>query len=172
MAWEQRRSTVESLIATGMLERVPPNLDAARSLVQVAERHLASALALAQSDIVLAYDALHGANRKALTAILLAQGLRPTRAGGHIAVYDAVRAQLEPPLGRDLSALPPGPAHAECGPLRRDARCRGRRRSGRPPRLPEDRRHRRPRHQPDATLLTRQACRARRARRSTPATSR
>jgi len=67
MAWEQRRSTVESLIATGMLERVPPNLDAARSLVQVAERHLASALALAQSDTVLAYlayDALHGANRK------------------------------------------------------------------------------------------------------------
>jgi hypothetical protein len=53
---------------------------------------------------VLAYDALHGANRKALTAILLAQGLRPTRAGGHIAVYDAVHAQLEPPLGRDLSA--------------------------------------------------------------------
>jgi len=50
-----------------------------------------------------AYDALHGANRKALTAILLAQGLRPTRTGGHIAVYDAVHAQLEPPLGRDLA---------------------------------------------------------------------
>lgn len=32
------------------------------------------------------------------------QGLRPTRAGGHIAVYDAVLAQLNPPLGRELAA--------------------------------------------------------------------
>ena len=104
MAWEQGRATVENLIKTGMLERVPPNVDAARSLVEVAETHLASALMLAGSDTVLAYDALHGANRKALTPILLAQGLRPTREGGHIAVYDAVHAQLEPPLGRDLSA--------------------------------------------------------------------
>jgi len=103
MAWEQGRATVENPIKTGMLERVPPNLDAAQSLVEVAEAHLASALTLAETDTVLAYDALHGANRKALTAILLAQGLRPTRAGGHIAVYDAVHAQLEPPLGRDLA---------------------------------------------------------------------
>lgn len=29
--------------------------------------------------------------------------MRPTRAGGHIAVYGAVHAQLDPPLGRDLS---------------------------------------------------------------------
>ncbi|HZL07416.1 MAG TPA: hypothetical protein VFE45_18710, partial [Coriobacteriia bacterium] len=101
---EQGRATVENLIRAGMLERVPPNLPAARSLVDVAETHLASALTLAETDTVLAYDALHGANRKALTAILLAQGLRPTRAGGHIAVYDAVHAQLEPPLGRDLAA--------------------------------------------------------------------
>ncbi|HZL01659.1 MAG TPA: hypothetical protein VFC48_00870, partial [Cellulomonas sp.] len=103
MAWEQGRATVENLIKTGMLERVPPNLSAAQSLVEVAVTHLASALTLAETDTVLAYDALHGANRKALTAILLAQGLRPTRAGGHIAVYDAVHAQLEPPLGRDLA---------------------------------------------------------------------
>lgn len=103
MAWEQGRAVVESLIRTGMLEQVPPNLDAAQSLVDVAETHLASALTLADTDTVLAYDALHGANRKALTAILLAQGLRPTRAGGHIALYDAVLAQLDPPLGRDLA---------------------------------------------------------------------
>ena len=101
MAWEQGRATVENLIKTGMLERVPPNLSAAQSLVEVAETHLASALTLAETDTVLAYDALHGANRKALTTILLAQGLRPTRSGGHIAVDDAVHAQLEPPLGRD-----------------------------------------------------------------------
>jgi hypothetical protein len=71
MAWEQGRAIVESLITTGVLERVPPNLSAAQSLVEVAETHLASALTLAETDTVLAYDALH--------------------------------AQLEPPLGRDLS---------------------------------------------------------------------
>ena len=54
MAWEQGRATVENLIKTGMLERVPPNVDAARSLVAVAETHLASALMLAGSDTVLA----------------------------------------------------------------------------------------------------------------------
>ncbi|CAN5187582.1 hypothetical protein BH11ACT1_BH11ACT1_32010 [soil metagenome] len=103
MSWEQGRSTIEDMLRKGTLERVPPSIDAAQSLLEVAERHLASALVLADNDVVLAYDALHGANRKALTAILVAQGLRPTRAGGHIAVYEAVHAQLEPPLGRDLA---------------------------------------------------------------------
>jgi hypothetical protein len=46
----------------------------------------------------LAYDAA----RKALTAILENQGLRPTTRGGHLAVYEAVRAQLEAPMGRLL----------------------------------------------------------------------
>ena len=103
MSWEQGRSTIEDMLRKGTLERVPPSIDAAQSLLGVAERHLGSALVLADNDVVLAYDALHGANRKALTAILVAQGLRPTRAGGHIAVYEAVHAQLEPPLGRDLA---------------------------------------------------------------------
>jgi hypothetical protein len=40
----------------------------------------------------LAYD---GA-RKALTAILENEGLRPTTRGGHLAVFEAVRAQLGP----------------------------------------------------------------------------
>src|ERR1035437_7822325 len=77
MTWEQGRATVENLIKTGMLERVPRNVDAARWLVEVAETHLASALMLAGSDTVLAYDALHGANPKALTAILLAKACDP-----------------------------------------------------------------------------------------------
>ena len=42
MAWEEERTTLESLIKTGMLERVPPNLSAAQSLVEVAETHLNS----------------------------------------------------------------------------------------------------------------------------------
>lgn len=51
-----------------MLERVPPNLDGAHALVQAVETHLASALTLAETDtVVLAYGALHDANRKALS---------------------------------------------------------------------------------------------------------
>lgn len=35
--------------------------------------------------------------------MLIAQGLRPTRDAGHTGVYEAVRAQLDPPLGRTLT---------------------------------------------------------------------
>ncbi|MCL2467022.1 MAG: HEPN domain-containing protein [Micrococcales bacterium] len=100
--WNQGRATVEALLANGDLERVPVAPDGAQRLVARARTHLLSAESLAETDVELAYDALHAANRKALTAVLLAQGLRPTRQGGHISVYEAVRAQLDPPLGSVL----------------------------------------------------------------------
>lgn len=101
--WGQGTATVDRLLAEGHLERVPANLEAAQALVDKSRVHLGSAAALADTDVELAYDALHAANRKALTAVLLAQGLRPTRDGGHVAVYDAVRAQLDPPMGATLA---------------------------------------------------------------------
>ena len=51
--------------------------------------------------IEIAYDALYTTARKALTAVLQQQGLRPTQAGGHEAVIHAAEAQLIPPL-RDV----------------------------------------------------------------------
>ena len=45
---------------------------------------------------------LYDAARKTLTAILDNQGLRPTSRGGNLAVYHAVRAQLDPPMGKTL----------------------------------------------------------------------
>ncbi|MFF2817764.1 hypothetical protein ACFVT9_19825 [Kitasatospora cineracea] len=53
-------------------------------------------------DAVGAYQLLYDAARKALVAILENQGLRPTSRGGHIAVLEAVGAQLDPPLGATL----------------------------------------------------------------------
>jgi hypothetical protein len=44
--------------------------------------------------------AYHGA-RKAATALLAIQGLRPTGAGGHIAVVEAVRTQFAGAPGLD-----------------------------------------------------------------------
>jgi hypothetical protein len=103
MARQQGRATVDQLIAVGRIEAVPPDLAGAENLVAKARTHLRSAVMLADSDVELAYDALHAANRKALTAVLLAQGLRPTRAAGHTGVHEAVRAQLDPPLGAVLA---------------------------------------------------------------------
>jgi hypothetical protein len=45
---------------------------------------------------VLLYDAA----RKAIVSILAAQGLRATSRGGHIVLFDAAMAQLDPPLGK------------------------------------------------------------------------
>ena len=100
--WNQGRATVDQLMAENKIEAVPPNLEAAVDLIAKAHTHLRSAALLADSDTELAFDALHAANRKALTAVLLVQGLRPTREGGHTSVFEAVRAQVDPPLGATL----------------------------------------------------------------------
>lgn len=101
--WAQGRATIDRMLSDGHLERVPVAREAANSLIEKARTHLRSADLLADTDTELAYDALHAANRKALTAVLLAQGLRPTREAGHTGVFEAVRAQLDPPLGRTLA---------------------------------------------------------------------
>jgi hypothetical protein len=36
MSWEQGRSTIEDMLKKGTLEKVPPSVDAARSLLEVA----------------------------------------------------------------------------------------------------------------------------------------
>lgn len=101
--WGQGQATIDQLLAARKIERVPANLHGAQALVDKARVHLRSAATLADDDVELAYDALHAANRKSLTAVLLAQGLRPTREGGHVAVFDAARAQLDPPMGTTLA---------------------------------------------------------------------
>lgn len=124
--WQKGRADVDALLGSGRVEEVPANLPGAVGLVERARTHLRSAAALADDDVELAYDALHAANRKALTAVLLAQGLRPTREGGHTAVYDVVRAQLVPPSVRSRRRTR---ASAGCGtPVTTSTSClRGRR---------------------------------------------
>ncbi|WP_395295028.1 HEPN domain-containing protein [Kitasatospora hibisci] len=53
-------------------------------------------------DPVGAYSLAYDAARKALAAVLVNQGLRATSRGGHVAVYETVKAQLDPPLGSIL----------------------------------------------------------------------
>jgi len=61
--------------------------------------HVGSARRLTATDPEGAYTLAYDAARRALAAVLQNQGLRATSRGGHITVYEAVRAQLDPPLG-------------------------------------------------------------------------
>lgn len=103
MRWDQGRGEVDALLARGHLQRVVASRDHADLLVRQARAHLAAAAAVAEFDPPGAYALAYDAARKALTAILENQGVRPTRSGGHLAAFHAVRAQLVPPMADVLS---------------------------------------------------------------------
>ncbi len=64
---------------------------------------LSSARILVDTNPVGAFMLTYDAARKALTAILANQGLRPMGSeGGHAVLLDVVLAQLDPPMGDDL----------------------------------------------------------------------
>jgi hypothetical protein len=99
MSWDKGRDVIEDLLDRGHLEQAPGNESEAEYLIAKARAHLQTAVAVADDDPEIAYDALYAAARKALTALLVQQGLRPTRAGGHEVTIEAATAQLVPPLG-------------------------------------------------------------------------
>lgn len=102
MRWNQGRAEIDKLIADGELQRVPPNREHADQLFAQARKDLASAEVLREANPKRAYESLYDAARMALTAVLENEGLRPTSRGGHIALYAAVSAQLDPPMGQVL----------------------------------------------------------------------
>jgi len=102
MRWEQGRSVIDALLEARDLERVSPSAGHAAELIGQARKHMASARRIADDDPAGAFQLLYDAARKALCAILENQGLRPTSRGGHIAVLEAVSAQLDPPMGKVL----------------------------------------------------------------------
>lgn len=102
MKWQQGRDALEGMLTRRELERVPASREQADSLLTQAASHLAAAQAIVSIDAIGAYQLLYDAARKALVAVLENQGLRPTSRGGHIAVLEAVSAQLDPPLGATL----------------------------------------------------------------------
>jgi len=94
MRWHSGEATVERLLAAGHLERVQGAqadgeswLDRARQALDAARLVAAAA---PDSSVILAYDAA----RQACVALLAQQGLRPTTAGGHYVVEEAIRAQF------------------------------------------------------------------------------
>ncbi len=102
MKWQQGRAALEGMLTRKELERVPASREQADNLLAQASNHLAAAQAILAIDAIGSYQLLYDAARKALVAVLENQGLRPTSRGGHIAVLEAVSAQLDPPLGAAL----------------------------------------------------------------------
>jgi len=66
----------------------------AEALVAMSDNHAQSAGQLYDSDPEGAFSLAYDAAREAATALLAHQGLRPTTAGGHLAVVEATRAQF------------------------------------------------------------------------------
>lgn len=97
--WEQGRAAIDALLAAKRLERVPANRELADEYLKQARAHLVTSTLAAGSDPIGEFQLAYDAARKSLAAVLLNQGIRPTSFGGHIAVLDAVMAQLDPPLG-------------------------------------------------------------------------
>ena len=112
MRWNQGREVIDRLLAGGELQRVPASRDHADRLVRQARTHLASAAEISETDPAGGYTLVYDAARKVLTAILENQGLRPTSRGGHLAGYQAIRAQLDPPMGPGAAAIRPDPPPA------------------------------------------------------------
>ena len=107
MTWQQGRAVIDRLLQHGELEKVAPNPDFASASLDLCDKHIAAAQVVLTTDPVGAVSLAYDASRKALAAMLLAQGLRPTRRGGHIAVTDAASAQLDPPnrIGRQVDRI-------------------------------------------------------------------
>lgn len=80
--WEQGRATVERLVAEQRLERVTASREHADAMIAQARRYLESARLVVQVDPDASYVLAYDAARKALTAVLENQGLRPTSRGG------------------------------------------------------------------------------------------
>lgn len=102
MRWEQGRADIDALLAAGELERVAASREHADRLLAQAKAHSGAVAVIATVDPVGAYQLLYDAARKALCAVLENQGLRATSRGGHLVIYRAITAQLQPPTGQVL----------------------------------------------------------------------
>lgn len=94
--WAQGAAEIQTLVEQGELEFVEPSEEHAELLMEQADGHLAAARPLAQIHPPSSFTLLYDAARKAMTAVLARQGIRATARGGHIAVQDAIEAQLGP----------------------------------------------------------------------------
>lgn len=89
-------TSIDDLIAQGLIERVRSDHESARSGVGEAQKHLRSVSAISSTDPNGAFALLWDASRKAIAAHMLAAGLRvkTDRPGAHRAVVIYAEAAL------------------------------------------------------------------------------
>lgn len=104
--WQTGRSEVDALLESKRLERVPANAELAHAYLDQARAHVAASMASIAADPIGSFQLAYDGARKALASLLLMQGIRPTGTGGHIAVYDAVKAQFGNVMGPAIRAFP------------------------------------------------------------------
>lgn len=102
MRWEQGRETIADMLRRGKLVLGDKSEAHASAILDGASRHLESTLTVVDRDPAGAYELAYEAACKALVATLVAQGLHPNCRGDHLALYDAVSAQFDPPYGQAL----------------------------------------------------------------------
>ena len=92
--WTTGKELIRSLIDNGDLKPVDPDRDGAQMILDHAENHLVSASKITKTDpqgsIAMSYDAA----RKAMVAVLIAQGLRAVGKDTHKITAEAIEAQL------------------------------------------------------------------------------
>ena len=101
--WSVGANQVSDLIRSRHLQRIAGDPKIVRALLASAQRHVESARRNAIEDPEAALAIAYDAARKSATALLAHQGLRPTTAGGHFVVIEAIRAQF--PKVPGLSSL-------------------------------------------------------------------
>jgi hypothetical protein len=92
--WRKGEEQVTRLIEQQQLQHVVADPEIAKALLASARRHVESARGTVDNDPEAAYSLAYDAARKSAMALLAHQGLRPTTAGGRMAVVEVMRAQF------------------------------------------------------------------------------
>lgn len=85
---------IDHMLERGQMTRVVPNRAQSDQLLTQAEAHLRSAQMLRDTDTAGAFVLAYDAARKALSAILLNQGLKTRGEGAHALLAEAIGSQL------------------------------------------------------------------------------
>lgn len=92
--WGKGAAVIARMVQHRRLQQVVTDPASVSALLVSARRHVESARLTIDVDPEAAYVLAYDAARKSASALLTQQGLRPTTAGGHIAVVNAMRAQF------------------------------------------------------------------------------
>jgi hypothetical protein len=100
------QSELETLVARGLLRRVPADRSVAEAYLATAADHLAAAEAVLQIDLAGAYALLYDAARKSVAAHMISHGLATTsRHGAHAAAGEYAMLLGTPELFRGFDRM-------------------------------------------------------------------